>query len=117
MKLQMLEALFKKDKTDTIEWEGHCHDCGKEIHVMAKSLPSGIELTGGAVYDPKIDPNEEHTFFLKCMECYDKDNILRDYQPVECYSRVVGYLRPVGQWNGAKAEEFGMRKTYNTASA
>lgn len=28
----------------------------------------------------------------------------------EVYSRVVGYLRPVSQWNEGKTEEFGMRK-------
>lgn len=30
----------------------------------------------------------------------------------EVYSRVVGYLRPVGQWNSGKQMEFSMRKTY-----
>jgi ribonucleoside-triphosphate reductase len=30
----------------------------------------------------------------------------------EVYSRVVGYLRPVQQWNGGKQEEFGMRHTF-----
>jgi ribonucleoside-triphosphate reductase (formate) len=31
----------------------------------------------------------------------------------EIYSRVVGYLRPVKQWNNGKQAEFGMRKTFN----
>jgi anaerobic ribonucleoside-triphosphate reductase len=26
--------------------------------------------------------------------------------PVECYSRVVGYFRPVSQWNKGKRSEF-----------
>lgn len=30
----------------------------------------------------------------------------------EIYSRVVGYLRPVKQWNEGKRAEFGMRKTF-----
>ena len=30
----------------------------------------------------------------------------------EVYSRVVGYLRPVAQWNDGKAAEFKMRKTF-----
>lgn len=30
----------------------------------------------------------------------------------EIYSRVVGYLRPVKQWNNGKKAEFAMRKTY-----
>jgi len=33
-------------------------------------------------------------------------------QPCEVYSRVVGYLRPVGQWNKGKQEEFKERKTF-----
>lgn len=42
----------------------------------------------------------EHKFCPKCEnEC-------------EVYSRIVGYLRPVQQWNKGKKEEFGLRKTY-----
>lgn len=43
----------------------------------------------------------EHQFCSKCeSQC-------------EIYSRVVGYLRPVRQWNKGKKAEFGMRKTYS----
>lgn len=30
--------------------------------------------------------------------------------PVEVYSRVVGYFRPVHQWNKGKQEEFSARR-------
>ncbi|MGN0017194.1 MAG: anaerobic ribonucleoside-triphosphate reductase [Candidatus Avelusimicrobium sp.] len=33
--------------------------------------------------------------------------------PCEVYSRVVGYLRPVQNWNKGKKDEFTMRKTFN----
>jgi ribonucleoside-triphosphate reductase len=33
----------------------------------------------------------------------------------EVYSRVVGYLRPVKQWNNGKQSEFGMRKMFKVA--
>lgn len=33
-------------------------------------------------------------------------------QKTEIYSRVVGFLRPVQQWNDAKTEEFQQRKTF-----
>jgi len=33
----------------------------------------------------------------------------------EIYSRVVGYLRPVKQWNNGKQAEFGLRKSFNMA--
>ena len=42
----------------------------------------------------------EHQFCSKCeSQC-------------EVYSRVVGYLRPVRQWNKGKKQEFGERNTY-----
>ena len=31
----------------------------------------------------------------------------------EVYSRVVGYMRPVNQWNRGKQEEFSDRKVFN----
>ena len=40
-----------------------------------------------------------------------KTNIKR--QECEIYSRVVGYLRPVNQWNNGKAAEYKDRKTFN----
>ena len=35
-------------------------------------------------------------------------------QETEIYSRVVGYLRPIKQWNPGKQAEFNMRKTYKS---
>ena len=35
----------------------------------------------------------------------------------EVYSRVVGYLRPVQNWNLGKKEEFKDRKTYSSEKA
>ena len=37
-------------------------------------------------------------------------------QETEVYSRVVGYLRPVKQWNDGKQAEYAMRKTYRVES-
>lgn len=35
---------------------------------------------------------------------------------VECYSRIVGYLRSVDAWNEGKQEEFKMREVYDVSS-
>ncbi len=35
----------------------------------------------------------------------------------EVYSRVVGYIRPIQQWNEGKQHEFSQRKTYHVAEA
>jgi len=40
----------------------------------------------------------------QCPECSEQ---------CEIYSRVVGYLRPINQWNKGKQEEFKVRKTFN----
>ncbi|MBX5326594.1 MAG: ribonucleoside triphosphate reductase [Candidatus Bathyarchaeia archaeon] len=37
--------------------------------------------------------------------------------PSEVYSRVVGYLRPVDQWNDGKQAEFAIRRTYEKSVA
>ncbi|VAW12466.1 Ribonucleotide reductase of class III (anaerobic), large subunit, partial [hydrothermal vent metagenome] len=39
----------------------------------------------------------------RCLKCEEE---------CEVYSRVVGYLRPVKQWNKGKKQEFINRKTY-----
>jgi ribonucleoside-triphosphate reductase (formate) len=43
---------------------------------------------------------------FECPKCTIK-------QPCEVYSRIVGYLRPVKQWNEGKKQEFGERKEYD----
>lgn len=37
--------------------------------------------------------------------------------PVECYSRIVGYLRPLSAWNKAKIVEYHDRKTFDLHKA
>ena len=44
--------------------------------------------------------------FFKCRPCHEKDPVLRNYQPTEVYSRIVGYIRPTSQWNKGKKEEY-----------
>ena len=88
---------------------GGCHDCGIDCAVHATALEDGIEIDGGAVYDPYGDDR----YYMKCDECYGKDVILRDYQECLVYARCVGYLTPVKQWNPAKQCEFKDRVNYN----
>jgi ribonucleoside-triphosphate reductase len=40
---------------------------------------------------------------------------LKNYQETEVYSRVVGYLRPVSQWNEGKQQEFKDRKEFKVS--
>lgn len=93
-----------------LEWKGTCHDCHCLVEVTAIPKSDGIHIMGGSVYEP-----ERGAFILKCDNCFSKDPVLRNYQPCEVYSRVVGYLRPVAQWNDGKQEEFKDRKLFDSS--
>jgi anaerobic ribonucleoside-triphosphate reductase len=73
-----------------------CHDCKKE-------LEKGDEYV---LYEVVSDK------FIKCKDCYKKDPVLKNFKKAEVYSRVVGYIRPVEQWNKGKQAEYGDRKEY-----
>jgi len=87
-----------------------CHDCGKEIKDI-KIDEKNQKVTGAKFYDT------EKEMFVKCLDCYAKDPILRDYQKAEVYSRVVGFLRPVSQWNPGKLSEYEQRKEFSAKKA
>jgi anaerobic ribonucleoside-triphosphate reductase len=73
-----------------------CHDCGKTLKNNEEFMSYVIS---GAEY-------------FKCKECHQKDSVLRNFQKAEVYSRVVGYIRPVEQWNKGKKTEFTDRVTF-----
>jgi ribonucleoside-triphosphate reductase (formate) len=73
-----------------------CHDCQKN-------------LTSGEPYMPYQEGKNK---FSKCQACYEQDPVLRNFQKTEVYSRVVGYIRPVEQWNKGKQAEFSQRKEF-----
>jgi anaerobic ribonucleoside-triphosphate reductase len=116
----MTKEIFEKIKRDhpehtDFEWEGKCHDCGKEtkviysLHVKTRELEA---IYGGVVYYP--EGMEKH--FLKCDECYMKEKTLSNFRPCEIYSRVVGYMRPQDTWHDAKLSEFTLRKKFRKDS-
>ncbi len=45
------------------------------------------------------------------------DNVKTQRQRCEVYSRVVGYLRPVDQFNPGKQSEYYDRKTYKVTNS
>jgi anaerobic ribonucleoside-triphosphate reductase len=81
-----------------------CHDCGKEIVIKENQ-----EIENGQLLKYSLPDGSEKMIF-KCNDCYEKDKSLRNYQETEVYSRVVGYLRPVSQWNEGKQQEYKERK-------
>ena len=112
MKLQRLHELFDAHpEKNKLGFEGACHDCGKGVKVGVALSAEGFAISGGAVYEP-----EPERFHMKCEECFHRDPHLSNYRRCEVYSRVVGYLRPVAQWNIGKQAEFGDRKHFRVAS-
>jgi hypothetical protein len=87
--------------------ELYCWDCHKVLEVNDDgSLVDAEKL--------KVQKGSDGTpsIVIKCKTCYDKNNKVVIPQACEVYSRVVGYLRPVTQWNEAKQEEFKARKVF-----
>jgi predicted RNA-binding Zn-ribbon protein involved in translation (DUF1610 family) len=84
-----------------------CHDCGCEIKINEAN-----EIVDGQLLKYNLPEGGDTTIF-KCNACYDKNKSLTNYQATEVYSRVVGYLRPVSQWNEGKQEEFKNRKDFD----
>jgi len=85
-----------------------CFDCKQEICTSEDFMP--YYRQGG---DCEIDGKPA---FVKCVACHKKDPALH-YQPCEVYSRVVGYIRPVEQWNRGKKAEWKDRVVYKVEDA
>ena len=80
---------------DKLLKEIKCHDCGKQL----KEGDEYMDYKNG---------------FCKCRDCHQKDSTLRNYRPCEVYARVVGYIRPVAQWNKGKQAEYKDRVEFVT---
>jgi hypothetical protein len=81
-----------------------CHDCGKKIEIQDKEIKNGVSL----VYSN----DGEKIKVFKCLDCFQKNQSLINFRKCEVYSRVVGYIRPVQQWNIGKKREFQERKEF-----
>lgn len=111
MTVQRLHEIFDENaEKNMIGFEGTCHDCGNGVKVSVTLAPEGFVIEGGAVYEPRVDH-----FLTKCDGCFAERPHLTDFQKCEVYSRVVGYLRPVSQWNDGKQAEFNDRAVFETA--
>lgn len=54
----------------------------------------------------------DHLISLPQQVAERNDSRVTKRVPCEVYSRIVGYLRPVRDWNKGKQQEFADRKTY-----
>ena len=94
---------------------------GTVVHIFAGERITSIEATKNLVkkvcsnyklpyftFSPTFSTCPNHGYIsgehFKCPTCGTD---------CEVYSRIVGYIRPVSQWNRGKRQEFNERKTYN----
>ncbi len=88
----------------TKEKKTACFDCGCEIALQEEEMQNGSLV----VYEDE----GKDIFVFKCDTCFSSSPELVDYKKCEVYSRIVGYLRPVNQWNEGKKQEYLERKEY-----
>ncbi|PIE70086.1 MAG: ribonucleoside triphosphate reductase [Deltaproteobacteria bacterium] len=98
---------------------------GTVLHIFLGELISDVEVTKQLV--KKVASNYRLPYFTlsPSFSVCASHGYLQGEQPTcdccgqetEVYSRIVGYLRPVKQWNNGKQTEFKMRKTFKVKDA
>ena len=81
-----------------------CCDCQKEIIVEDKEIKNGLLL--------EYKDIGENLKVFKCNDCFQKNPGLVNFRKCEVYSRIVGYLRPIQQWNTGKQQEYKEREKF-----
>jgi hypothetical protein len=73
---------------------------------------SSVKTTGRSILKDHESHNTEKVKYkgVEYWVCHDCKKTLG--RACEVYSRIVGYLRPVDNWNKGKKQEFKDRKTY-----
>ena len=103
-----IQECFDDAKTDIIVLQGKCIDCNKDVSLEIEMNEIGKFTVSGGAFDSSDKAGQR----LKCDDCFEKDSSFPCGIQCEVYSRVVGYLRPVQQWNLGKKEEFKERLTF-----
>jgi ribonucleoside-triphosphate reductase len=82
-------------------------DRGESVKLLVKKICESYHLPY-FTFSPTFSICPEHGYLIGeqpvCPNCQKN---------CEVYSRIVGYLRPVSQWNEGKKAEFKMRKNFN----
>ncbi len=82
----------------------NCFDCGCKITLKEDDIENGSLLS--------YKEDNEDIFIFKCDDCFAKNKEIADYKECEIYTRIVGYLRPVKQYNPGKQQEYKERVEY-----
>lgn len=112
MKLSKLRGLLAIQ--NPFEFNGECIDCRSSVIVKATHDGEDTTIEGGAVFHPPGDWHSPTEYLFKCDGCFEKNPV---FSPrTEVFSRCVGYLRPINNWNPGKKAEWKSRKTFAVES-
>jgi len=116
--MDLFEALENQDKLQTLYtggtvfhiWLGERLSSWKAAADLVKKVFSAFRMPY-ITLTPTFSVCPSHGYLSgehrQCPQCGSK---------CEVYSRVVGYLRPVDQWNEGKQAEFAIRRTYEKSA-
>ena len=104
----LIQNMHDRSQAQIVWVTGQCHDCGAQVQLRSCIISASgqFEISGGTLY--VVD----NRAYMKCDACFEMKNELTNFHHVECYSRIVGYLRPIEQWNPGKLEEFKERVVF-----
>lgn len=111
--MEDLMEILKSESSVDLCFE--CHDCGDPVKVTAEKDKDAVVFKpqdGARGCSPEMNTRET-AYFVKCAKCHEKDPVIRNYNPTEVYTRVVGYYRPVDAFNMGKKSEYADRKIFN----
>jgi ribonucleoside-triphosphate reductase len=122
-----LPVNYTDDIFETLQLQDHLqtkYTGGTVLHLFLGEEVSDTRVVKGLV--KKISENHRLPYFTltPTFSVCPSHGYLTGEQPIcpdchqkaEVYSRVVGYLRPVRQWNDGKQAEYRKRKTFHLAS-
>ncbi|PUA34315.1 MAG: ribonucleoside triphosphate reductase [Candidatus Terraquivivens tikiterensis] len=107
--LRLQEPLQTKYTGGTVFhiWLGESYPPVESIAALVRKVCENFRIPYFTV-SPTFSVCEEHGYIRGRVHACPKCG-----RPTEVYSRVVGYLRPVEQWNVGKQEEFKQRRTFD----
>jgi len=81
---------------------------------MTKSIPKNTKCVDCG---KNIEVGDTNVIFWEKENAYRCEKCASELVGTEVYSRIVGYIRPVQQWNVGKTEEYCDRKEFKVQTA
>jgi len=109
------DLIFLLENRGDFYAKGVCVDCSEQVNILiSRTEDGGVKIDGGAIYQPDEHMGYDEKHVYKCDNCFNKDKKI--YARTETYSRVVGYIRPIKQFNDGKIAEYNQRAMFDLST-